>query len=109
MPMLDITIAGRRHNVQCDEGQETRVRRLAGYIDSKASEVLRSHPQLTEARTLLLTSMLVADELMDAYEEIQQLRTRATLDARAQEEAGAKAMEKIAERLERLAGELESA
>ncbi|MDF1586715.1 cell division protein ZapA [Geminicoccaceae bacterium 1502E] len=109
MPMVDITIAGRRHNLQCDEGQETRLKRLSGYIDSKASEVLRRNPQLTEARAMLLTSLLVADELMDAYEEIQQLRTRATLDAKAHEESGVKAMEKIAERLERLAGELESA
>lgn len=109
MPTMDITIAGRRHSVQCDDGEEGRLKRLASYVDGRASEVLRRNPQLTEARTMLLASLMVADELMDAYEEIQQLRNRAGQEARAQEETTAKAIERVAQRLERLAAELESA
>ena len=39
MPMVDITVNGRRHSVQCGEGEEARVKGLANYIDRKVAEL----------------------------------------------------------------------
>lgn len=103
MPMVEITVAGRRYQVQCDEGQEGRLKRLAAYLDGKAADVLRSSPTLGEGRTLLLTALLVADELLDAYDEIQQLRGRLGQEARTSEADAARVLERVAERLDELA------
>jgi cell division protein ZapA len=107
MPLVDITIAGRRHQVQCGEGEQTRLRRLAAYVDGKAAELSQSNPQLTEARLLLLASLTVADELLDSYEELKRLRDHGQRERQDQEAAEARAMEDIATRLERLAEALE--
>ena len=109
MGMVDITFNGRRHQVQCGDGEEPRLRRLAAYIDSCASKLLQQHGQLPDAKVLLLTSLLVADELSDAYEEIKRLKARAgELERRAEDEA-AQALDRVAGRLEQLAAGLENA
>ena len=77
MSMVDITFNGRRHQVQCGDGEEPRLRRLAAYVDSCAAKLQQQHGQLPDAKVLLLTSLLVADELSDAYEEIKRLKAQA--------------------------------
>ncbi len=107
MPTLEVGIAGRRHQVQCDEGEEPRLKKLASYVDDKAGDIARRSPQLTEPRILLLTSLLLADELFDAYQEIQQLRLKGDRAGGAGQDDTARAVERVAERLEQLAAELE--
>jgi cell division protein ZapA len=107
MPLVDITIAGRRHQVQCGEGEQARLRRLASYADSKALEVAQGNPQLGEARLLLLTTLLVADELLDAYDELKLVREESQKERSEQEAQSTRAMEDIASRLEQLAESLE--
>jgi cell division protein ZapA len=109
MPLVDITVAGRRHAVQCGEGQETRLKRLAVYFDGKAAEIDRANPHLGEARLMLLTGLMVADELLDAYEELQRLRAEREAASHGQDAAAAQAIDRVAERLERLAAALETA
>ena len=61
-------------------------------------------------RWLLLTSLLVADELSDAYEEIKRLKAQAQADLdRWAEEEAAQALDRVTSRLEQLAATLESA
>lgn len=103
MPMVEITVAGRRYQVQCDEGQEGRLKRLAAFVDGKAGDILRASPQLGEARVLLLAGLVVADELLDAYDEVQQLRGRLGQEARTSEADAARVLERVAERLDELA------
>ncbi|MFZ1426229.1 MAG: cell division protein ZapA [Geminicoccaceae bacterium] len=109
MSMVEITVSGRRHQVQCGDGEEPRLRRLAAYIDSCVSKLVQQHGQQPEAKVLLLTSLLIADELSDAYEEIKRLKARAgELERRAEDEA-AQALDRVAGRLEQLAAGLENA
>ncbi|MCB2010789.1 MAG: cell division protein ZapA, partial [Geminicoccaceae bacterium] len=35
MPMLEIAINSRPYNVQCGEGEEVRLKRLAQYVDAR--------------------------------------------------------------------------
>jgi len=109
VPTVEITVAGRRYPVQCDEGQEGRLKRIAAFLDGKATEIARGSPQLGEARTLLLAALVVVDELFDAYDEVQQLRSRLGQEARASEEDAAKVLERVAERLDELARAVEGA
>jgi cell division protein ZapA len=109
MGMVDITFNGRRHQVQCGDGEEPRLRRLAAYVDSCAGKLQQQHGQLPDAKVLLLTSLLVADELSDAYEEIKRLNARAGEHEQRAEAEAAQALDRVAARLEQLAAALEKA
>lgn len=116
MPMVEITLNGRRHSVQCGEGEEARVRGLAQYIDRKIAELAVDGAKIGDARLMLLASLMVADELSDAYDKIQELEAAqnqgnaAPAGAAAEHERRAAALiEQVAEQLNAVAAELERA
>ena len=76
MPMIDITVNGRGHSVQCGDGEEARVKGLAAYVDRKISELAAGNSQVGDARLLLLASLMVADEFSDAYDKIKELESK---------------------------------
>jgi cell division protein ZapA len=106
--MVDVQINGRRHQLQCGDGEEVRLRRLAAYVDSRLGKLVQEHGQLPEGKALLMTSLLVADELNDAYDEIKRLRAQLGNQTRAAEEEAAAALDRVAGRLEQLAAALET-
>ena len=116
MPMVDITVNGRRHSVQCGDGEEARVRGLAAYIDRKIAELAPTTQQVGDARLMLLASLMVADELSDAYDKIKELEAGlggaapAPANGGSDSERRAAAMiEQVAEQLNAVAVELERA
>lgn len=116
MPMIDITVNGRRHSVQCGDGEEARVKGLAAYIDRKIAEVAVDRSQVGDARLMLLASLMVVDELSDAYDKIKELETgldgagHMPAAAGADSERRAAALiEQVAEQLNAVAAELERA
>ena len=109
MGMLDIQVNGRRHQVQCGDGEEPRLRRLAAYVDSCANKLAQQHGQLGDTKVLLLTSLLVADELSDAYEEIKRLKAQLADSGRRAEEEATQSLDRVAQRLEQLAEALAKA
>jgi cell division protein ZapA len=108
MPMIEILVNGRRHEVQCGEGEESRVRQLASYVDRRIADLAKGQSQVGDARLLLMASLVVADELSDAFDEIKRLR--ATLEGQAggngQRDA-AGVLEQVARQIEAIAAELE--
>lgn len=109
MATVDVLINGRRHQLQCDDGQETRLKRLAAYIDKRVTDLAQNHGQIGDTRLLLLTSLLVADELSDAYDELKRLRAALTDSAKQGDRQAAAVVEQVAERLEAIASRLEGA
>lgn len=115
MPMVEITVNGRRHSVQCGEGEEARVRGLAQYIDRKIAELAVDGAKVGDARLMLLASLMVADELSDAYDKIQELEAgptvtgspSSTVTASEHERRAAALIEQVAEQLNAVAAELE--
>ncbi len=111
MSQVAVTVNGRPFTIACDDGQEPRIRRLAQYVDSRVGEFVRGLGQVGEARLLLLAALVIADELSDANEALQQERSRARA---AEEEAGGAAdtaaggVHEIAQRIEALAARLET-
>ena len=109
MPQVEITVNGRRHMMQCGVGEEGRVRQLASYVDHRVTNLARGQAQAGDARLLLMASLMVADELSDAIDEIKRLK--AALDERGAdaERQAAAAVELVAQQLDAIAAQLESA
>jgi len=116
MAQVTVTINGRTYPVVCDDGQEEHVKRLAGYLDKRALEIADTVGQVGESRLLVMVGLLIADELSEAYDEMERLQvaaknseeevrkeTRDALEAKI-----APIIESLAKRIENIAAGLES-
>lgn len=65
MAEISITINGRNYGISCDDGQETRVKQLAAYVDSRLKDIARAGAATNESHLLVLTSIILADEIAD--------------------------------------------
>ena len=78
MGQVVVKINGRDFPLSCPDGQEPRIRRLAQYVDSKITEFTKGLGQAGELRLLLLAALVIADELSDAGEALQQEDRKST-------------------------------
>jgi cell division protein ZapA len=112
MGQVVVKINGRDFPLSCPDGQEARIRRLAQYVDAKTVEFRNNLGQIGEARLMLLAAIVIADELLDTSEALQQERNRArSADAAAADaasEAAASGLRDVAERIESIAARLET-
>jgi cell division protein ZapA len=98
MAQLELEVGGRRYEMACRDGEEDRLRMLARLVDGRHADVARSIGRGNEGRELLMTALLLADELDES---------RSAASAQRMDEARrATAMERCAERLEALAERL---
>lgn len=95
MADVTLTIGDRRHTVACRDGEEAQLRKLGEMLDKHWSTAARASGGLNGERTMLFVALMLADQLEEA-------------DRRPPEGAGAALLEKVAERLERLAATLEN-
>lgn len=103
MPQVDITINGRPYTVACGPGQEARLLQLAHYLDQRVREAARSgasNPQ----HVLMLAGLMLADELFDARNHTD----APTGDSEEQTQILVTAVETLTERINALAGRLET-
>jgi len=111
MGQVTMPVNGRSFTITCDDGQETRIRRLAQYVDAKVAEFVASVGQVGEARLLLLTALVIADELSDAKDALERERGRAqTVDPEraADADALAEGINEAAKRVEAIAARMET-
>ncbi len=66
MAEVAITVNGRTYRFACQDGEEPRLRELAAYVKSRMDGILREHGNVGEERLLLMTALLIADDLWDA-------------------------------------------
>lgn len=113
MAQVALEIHGRRYEVACDDEQVDRVRRLGAYIDQRARELVSSAGSVGESRLLLMTALLIADELFELAESggaapsAGNSAGAGASDTAVDEEALAEVIDGVAERLERIAARLE--
>ena len=74
MGQVGITINGRKYEIACEEGQEERLTRLGAYVDERTAELVGSVGNVGDARLMVMTGLLVADKLFDAFAEVEKLR-----------------------------------
>lgn len=106
MADVDVDVAGRRYRLSCRDGEEDHLRALVRMVGSKADELTGALGEMTEARTLLLSALLLADELNDLRGAAAVARKEPTVAAAEPDPAYAVAIERIAERVERLADQM---
>ena len=118
MAQVVVTIAGRTYRMNCEDGQEQHLHALAYEVDSKMAGLRGSFGEIGEQRLVVMAALTVADELSEARAKIAALEReieglsgegRAAREARAQRDLRlTDALASAAERLERLARELNS-
>jgi cell division protein ZapA len=73
MPKVDISINGRLYPVACDEGQEGRLRDLAGLLDERVKQLTGPTPvgAVGETQILVLAGLMLADELTETRAHLE--------------------------------------
>lgn len=109
---VNLTLNGRTFTIACDEGQERRVQYLAQYIDKKLRDIARGGgAHSNESYQWVLTSLLLADELLSAREELDNIQMDSQQDGTKtvrQAEIDLNAVQHLAQRIEDLAGKLKA-
>jgi cell division protein ZapA len=111
MNHINVTINGRQYRMACEEGQETRLLRLAENLEARVETLRGRFGEIGDARLTVMAALTVCDELLDANgrirsleEELDNLRNVrvAALDrAKATQTAVANALNAAADRIER--------
>lgn len=70
MAEVNISINGRIYEIGCDSGQEGRVVDLASYIDQRLQQIARSGAAYNDAHLMVLTALVLADEIFDTREKL---------------------------------------
>lgn len=68
MSKVGIHVNNKLFTIACDDGQETRVKQLGQYIDERFRELGQAGAAPNESYMLVLTSLVIADEMFDARE-----------------------------------------
>ena len=102
MPQLSITVNSIPYTVTCDDGQEAQLRDLAKYVDAKIEQLRGAIGHVGEAKLLLLASLMIADELSEAYAHIDKIQ------AQKSESVPVLKASEIAGKIEGLTGVIES-
>lgn len=103
MAEVDIHIASRSYPVACRDGEEARLRDVAALVDAKARAATQALGTMSESRTLLFASLMLADGLVDGPPAGSAPAAPAAIDP-----VVAEALERLALRLEGLAASLEN-
>ena len=105
MADVRLSIAGRDYIVTCKNGEEERLNALGNLVDTKAREAGGSAGGLNESRQLLFASLLLADQLYDA-QPVPAAAAAAPFGTGNGTQM-AEALERLAERMEKLVQGLE--
>ncbi len=108
MAQVDVTINDRSYRIACDDGQDGHLTKLADYVDSRVQELVSAVGQVGDARLLVMTSLLIADELSETLTTLKG-KEGSQEDNPPTMEHIAQTMENLAERIERIAARLEAA
>jgi cell division protein ZapA len=95
MAQVKVVVNGRTFRMGCRDGEEARVQSLAAEIDGNVQRIKGGSKAIQDERLFLMASLMMADQLWEAREEIQRLQ-RMALDPRAYQviDGGAQAMQR---------------
>ncbi len=109
MAEVSISINGRIYEISCDAGQESRVVDLASYIDQKLQKIARSGAAYNDAHLLVLTALVLADELFEAHTPQQTQVAQASGISKDDEKALLGLLEKMTKRIDGIAARVQAA
>jgi cell division protein ZapA len=73
MGQINVILNGRSYTVACDDGEEEHLMELGEFVASRAEELAGSVGQVGDSRLMLMTSLVVADELGESLDRIDKL------------------------------------
>ena len=85
MAQVEVTINERNYQIACDDGQEAHLVQLGEYIDKRVQELVSAIGQVGDSRLLVMTSLLIADELAETYADLK--KTSAAMESAVSAEA----------------------
>jgi cell division protein ZapA len=113
MSQVTVTIAGHTYRIACGSGEERHLEGLAALFDAKIEEMRASFGEIGDLRLHVMAAITLADEMVEARRRVEALQQEIVqLKAGASSGSGhppgaearmAETIEKIAERIERLA------
>lgn len=111
MSHINVTINGRQYRMACEEGQETRLLKLAESLETRVTELRGKFGEIGDARLTVMAALTVCDELLDAtarlhtmeqeLETARSMRASAVDRARLTQTAVANALNSAADRIEK--------
>ena len=111
MSHVNVTINGRQFRMACEEGQETRLLRLAESLETRIQSLRGKFGEIGDARLTVMAALTVCDELLDAGQRIRNLeeeldalrniRVEAVDHAKATQVAVVNALNSAADRIEK--------
>lgn len=73
MAQVTITLNGRTYRLQCGDGEEPRLIELADVVRGKLQSLVSEFGQAGDDRLLLMTALLIADELLETRARLASL------------------------------------
>lgn len=111
MAHITLMINGRSFGMECDDGQEQRVRELGHYVDAKIRSISASGGATNENHLLVLTSLMLTNEIFELRDQLGAMgeQIRANEDWATQETAVAQMIETLSERIDLIANRIQNA
>ncbi|WP_353199896.1 cell division protein ZapA [Sandarakinorhabdus sp.] len=66
MAQVAITVGGHQYRIAARDGDEPRVERLGAELAARAARLTKALGVMSEAQTLVMVALMLADELADA-------------------------------------------
>ena len=104
MAEVTLDVAGRSYALACRDGEEEHLRTLGRLVDARARDAAKAMGNMTENRHLLVTALLLADSLGEQQKTLSAPAPAPPVP----DDGAAEAIERLAERMEKLAATLES-
>ena len=108
MANVNIKFNGIEFLLSCDDGQEDHLLELAGYVDQRVQELIKSVGQVGDARILVMACLLIADELAETYSNEKNVNSGEENNERVFEQRLVHVTNELANRIERIADTLGS-
>ncbi|MBO6827910.1 MAG: cell division protein ZapA [Sneathiella sp.] len=103
MASVTVKVNGRSYPIICGDGEEEHLIYLSEYVDKKVRDLGKMATSATESQLLLMATLLIADDLSQAYETIDELKEKQGGEGTSPQidlEKWADQLEKVADRLE---------
>lgn len=107
MAEISVDIGGRNYQVACRDGGENQLRKVAAMVDERADRISSAVGNLTESRQLLMVALVLADELTEARNGTGAAPAPSPYAPEGDGIRNIAAVERLAERVETLAAQLE--
>lgn len=71
MATVTLQINGHAHEFSCDDGQEGHLREMAEIVNRRLRDLAQGVGAVGETKLLIMAALLLADELSDAYAQLE--------------------------------------